>query len=139
MSTIDFDRGQAGGTAFQNGVSEVVYYIYTSNEEDAEPVAQFSIRYDGTNFKLVDSEGTVFAHNIIGGAGNLYLSGSNGSEAVAFIKAAYEKDAGVAWDDTGATSYYFACQAISGMPELFEDSEISSKGTAWGSLINPAA
>ena len=139
MSTIEFDRGQAGGTAFSNGVSEVAYYIYTSNEEDAEPVAKFSIRYDGTNFKLVDSEGTVFAHNIAGTAGNLYLMGGNGLEGVAFIKAAYEKDAGVAWDETGATSYYFACQAKTSLTDIFEDSEIGAKGSAWGSLIQPAA
>ena len=139
MNTIEFGRGQVGGTAFVGGVSEIVYYIYTSNAEDAEAVAQFSLKYDGTNVQLVDSEGVVFEHNIVGGITNLYLNGANGAAAVAFIKAAYEKDAGVAWDETGATSYYFACQAKTSLTDIFEDSEIGAKGSAWGSLIQPAA
>ena len=123
---IAFDRD---GTMFVDGVSHVIYYVYTSADADkADYVAQFVLRRTNTNSTFPASIQTVdgsVSHEIVRGpAGNSYIH--NGADEITPF---YDllRDL-IGYDYSYGQTYYFAVQAIAAEGSGYTDSGISDIG-----------
>ena len=141
QTLIEFDRQKnADGsmdTAFDEGVAFIRYYIYidVTNEADETEkmlVSYFDLASDGW---MYDYNGNRSSVQCLGGQGNFY--GNNGNWHN-FIKAAYTQGATekgleiTGW--SADVTHYFACQAISSNPELYENGDIGTMGKGYGSI-----
>lgn len=122
-STIEYDRQtETDGTkktAFALGVDYIVYYIYDSDDAEAEPIASFKLMCEGTKGYFMADDGTRL--DILGTPGNFYTIDGHAHN---FIKS-------VIGDYSTETAYYYACQAIADDSGLYSDSVIGAKGQGW--------
>ena len=139
-ATTEYDRQKnedgTKKTAFTTGVARIRYYMYVENTSGEKVlVGWFEIDREGY---LYDYNGTKssFATNggkCYGELGNLYGIDGNWHN---FIKRAYNQGAtekGLSsWNNN--ENHYFACQAITDNPDLYQNSEIGAMGTAWKSI-----
>ena len=123
---IALDRG---GTMFVDGVSHVIYYVYTSADADKDDyVAQFVLRRTNTNSTFPASIQTVdgsVSHEIVRGpAGNSYIH-NGASEITPFYDLLRDL---IGYDYSYGQPYYFAVQAIAAEGSGYTDSGISDIG-----------
>lgn len=125
---FEFDRDRFNGnlsdnslenrkTAFVDGVGHLLYYMYDSADEQAEPINTFKmvIRADKSVY-IADMEETQ-SQDLKGGLGDLYHDFEDG-------KAMIRNIIGV---EIGRT-YYFAVQSIASEDSPYESSGISARG-----------
>ena len=120
-------------TAFTEGVAYIRYWIFISNADDAEAVAYFDLAPDGTlinaNGQTIDEVRNLGTSVMEGEPGNFTSPNGHWHN---FIKNCYLICTGKNWSNSDP--HYFACQAISSDPNLYENSEIGAKGKAWPSI-----
>lgn len=138
---IEYDRQAdpvtgATYTAFVTGVDYVRVYVYTSPEDDAEPITWFKIvsRPDGSGY-LSNQDGTR-TMNMNGTPGNYYTPDGNTHNMLKDIISRDGTSDGSEGDYSTEITYYFATQAIAVTDSVdglkYLDSDISGKG--WGVL-----
>ena len=128
-TTIIVDRmkeadGTTRKTAFADNVDYVKFFIYTSNEEGAEPVGYMILDRNGAGgtCRFATKEGVTLM-TLKGSLGNLYLDGTSKSAVQQMFKTVIGEDA-----YESAEHLYVAAQACSNNSE-YEASDVSQIGT----------
>lgn len=126
----DRQKTEDGGrkTALGEGVAYIMYYIYTSDADDAEPIASVKLYWveeesqgyfetpSGNRFNLLQGE-----------PGNFWTTDGNAHNYFKFTVIGN-------YDSSGNTHYYYACQAIADSSGLYLDSDIGAKGSGWAAI-----
>ena len=115
-------------TALGEGVAYVMYYVYTSNDDNAAVIASAKLYWNAEEEKgyFEAANGTRF-DMLMGAPGNFWTTDGNAHN---FFKYTVIGN----YDSSGATKYYYACQAISDDSGNYVNSDIGPKGSGWGNI-----
>ena len=115
-------------TALGEGVAYVMYYVYTSNDDNAAVIASAKLYWNAEEEKgyFEAANGTRF-DMLMGAPGNFWTTDGNAHN---FFKYTVIGN----YDSSGATKYYYACQAIADDSGNYVNSDIGPKGSGWGNI-----
>ena len=130
MCQYDRQKDETGEpkTALGEGVAYVMYYVYTSNDDNAAVIASAKLYWNAEEEKgyFEAANGTRF-DMLMGAPGNFWTTDGNAHN---FFKNTVIGN----YDSSGATKYYYACQAIADDSGNYVNSDIGPKGSGWGNI-----